>query len=211
MRWHLHPAPTAPQAHVLEQIPEKIGQWVMIPSMIPPVNPERPDALGRPGHVYDDVVSRTYVEPDGTQIMLMLAYQSEQRQEDRVHSPELCYYAQGFILSGRHDVVIPLAHGTVPARAFTGTSLNRREDVIYWIRTGNELRSDSVTTRLEILTSGLDGRIDDGILVRASMTDNFGPMRSAATKQDILMDFLRKTIAASPSGTRVALIGHLEG
>ena len=205
---HTHAIPFEQAASAMNQVPQNFGKWREIPDTTVPINPARPDGFGRPGQTYDKIVSRTYLAPDGTQIMLMLAYQREQRQEDRVHSPELCYYGQGFVLQGNRNVKVPLGNRLIPARAFSAVSLERQEDVVYWIRTGNELRPDAVSTRLEIFKSGVKGRIDDGILVRVSTTDLAGPSRSAAEKQALLTRFLSELATASPANTQAILAGH---
>ncbi len=45
---------------------------------------------------YDQTLMRTYVRDDGAVVMLALAYGRTQRQEVKIHRPELCYVAQGF-------------------------------------------------------------------------------------------------------------------
>lgn len=205
----LHPAPMPGAAALLARVPEAFGRWQIVPGTAEPINPAQPDAQGRPGRVYDAIVSRTYAAPDGAQVMVMLAYQDRQYQEDRIHSPELCYYAQGFVLQDRQDVVVSLAgRARVPARAFHGASLHRHEDVVYWIRTGNALRADALATRFEIFNAALHGRIDDGLLVRVSMTDDLGPPMSALARRRLLVRFLQDFFAASPVPVRLALAGY---
>jgi EpsI family protein len=206
---NLHSVPVA-QGHVLDRVPARIGAWAQIPDTTAPVNPARLDALGRPGQIYDAMVSRTYGLPDGTQIMLMLAWQREQHQEDRIHSPELCYVAQGFVLLDPEDLAVPIGTLTIPARTFDARSLSRDEEVIYWIRTGQGLRANSVATRWEIFTAGLRGRIDDGILVRVSTTDLAGPARSTAEKQALLARFMADLVRSVPADTRAALLGRTQ-
>lgn len=203
----LRAAPMGDVPALLTQVPPAFGRWQMVPGGAEPVNPAQPDAQGRPGRVYDAIVSRSYAAPDGTQIMVMLAYQAQQYQEDRVHSPELCYYAQGFVLGDQRDVPLNLAQRTVPARAFHGVSLHRNEDVVYWIRTGNELRAGSLATRFEIFNAALHGRIDDGLLVRVSMTDDTGPALSPTARRALLVRFTQELFAASPMPVRTALVG----
>lgn len=193
---------------LLEAVPRQFGSWHAIEGGAPPVNPAQPEADGQPGRVYDAIVSRTYAAADGSQVMLMLAWQRAQYQEDRIHSPELCYYAQGFVLNDRRDVTVPIGVLPVPARAFHGASLARREDVVYWIRTGNLLHAGSLDTRREIFTAALAGRIDDGLLVRVSTTDDFGPARSAEARRALLVRFLQDLFAASPAPTRAVLVGN---
>ena len=55
----------------------------------------------RPGETdpeapYDDVLMRSYTNAHGEVVMLALAYGRHQRQEIKIHRPELCYTSQGY-------------------------------------------------------------------------------------------------------------------
>mgnify|MGYP003340463721 CR=1 FL=1 len=47
---------------------------------------------------YDQTLMRTYANSHGEQIMLALAWGERQRQDVKVHRPEVCYPAQGFAI-----------------------------------------------------------------------------------------------------------------
>lgn len=202
----LHRVPVADK-EALEAIPARIAGWSLVPSDEPPVNPALLDAFGNPVLVYDKIVSRTYRNADGRQIMLMLAYQREQHQEERVHAPDLCYYAQGFVLTAHQAFDLPLAAGSAGVRAFTAEAKSRREEVVYWIRTGTLLRREALATRSAIFMSGLKGRILDGLLVRVSMFDLPGDGMTSAEKRAMLAQFLQDMTRSSPAATRALLAG----
>lgn len=204
----LHPDPASPTTDAITHIPERIGTWRAVNTLSAPVNPARPDANGKPGQVYDTLVSRAYLAPDGTRVMLMLAYQRLQFQEDRVHSPELCYYAQGFVIRGQRTIQLRDNALNIQAKFFTGSSISRNESVIYWIRTGNIISENSLSSRSEIFASGIRGKIDDGILVRVSMIESPGTSPDSAAQIATMTGFLRELLAASPPDSRLALLGR---
>jgi EpsI family protein len=124
--------------------------------------------------IYDQVLLRTYQDQSGNQIMLAIAYAGEQRQEIKIHQPEVCYPAQGFQLMTIKPHLFNLASGNI---AINGKQLmfnkaNRIEVVSYWIRLGNIYPKSGFDMRLKIFKEGLKGNIDDGVLVRVSSIIN---------------------------------------
>lgn len=151
-------------------VPTHFGQWVEVPSPYLQVNlAVAEDGAYTADQPYDAVVMRTYRNSNGARVMLAVAYAREQRQESKIHRPEICYSAQGFM---------PLDHSEaefdVPglARAegerFLMRNKNRIEAVSYWIRTGDAFPRGGVETRLKLIRDGFNGNVPDGILVRAS-------------------------------------------
>jgi EpsI family protein len=197
----------AGQMQVLGAIPGKVGHWTMVPMLIDPVQPSLVDALGQPVLVYDRIETRSFRRDDGTTIMLMLAYRRQQHQEDRVHSPELCYIAQGYVLDGARDVPIQTAAGPISARSFTAEGIDRREQVLYWIRTGDLISNQALNVRWEIFSEGLNGKLLDGLLVRASIVRPAGQAISAAADEKMLRAFLTELVSSSPSTLTRMLMG----
>ncbi|WP_439570551.1 exosortase C-terminal domain/associated protein EpsI, partial [Methylibium sp.] len=107
----------------------------------------------------------------GEQIRRAVAYTRQQSQEVKGHRPEVCYTAVGFeVLSldpARLDVA---AAGTPPVDGMrmVARSVHHTEAVSYWIRMGSIYSQNAVDTRLHLLAEGLQGRLRDGALVRAS-------------------------------------------
>ena len=191
----------------LDHIPQRFAGWRAIEDMDGTLAPWRFDAFGHPVEIYDRVVSRTYTDAAGHRVMLMLAYQRQQFQEERVHSPELCYFAQGFVLSARRGLLVVLPGGPATARGFTGNASGRREDVVYWIRPGDTLTSSSLLIRLQVLLYALRGRIVDGLLVRASIIAVPGDGLDPTSRQALLAGFLSALTFNSSRETRYMLAG----
>jgi len=122
---------------------------------------------------YDAQVLRTYVHRDGARVMLAIAYGANQRQEIKVHRPEVCYPAAGRAIQSLTPTRFPLQ--TADGRPVTGYEMlaveprrQGRELVTYWIRLGNTFTANGLKQRLHILQRGLRGERTDGVLVRFS-------------------------------------------
>lgn len=188
-------------------VPKEFGSWKMVPSGAVQVRLTTGDGTNM-DQPYDQTVMRTYVNRDtGKFVYVALAWGRRQRQEVKVHRPDLCYVAQGY----KVDSIVPttfdrLGATTSPVvgkRMFARTSRNG-EAVAYWIRIGELYSEDALDTRLYILGEGIQGRIPDGILVRASR-----PVRDAEEASSTypeLEAFLTELTAAVPEEVRRYLI-----
>lgn len=158
--------------------------------------------------LYDQVVMRSYVNAStGQTVMLALAWGREQRQDVKVHRPEVCYPAQGFtMLAPPVDtpLQLPVRPTPITVRSLLTQQGTQLETVRYWIRVGQRYGGDGLGTRLYLLREGLEGRVPDGILVRASqrLPTNADPKQSYA----VLDQFLRDLTAAVPAATRDMLV-----
>ncbi|MET0497394.1 MAG: exosortase C-terminal domain/associated protein EpsI [Steroidobacteraceae bacterium] len=198
----------APNAAALEElIPREFADWSEAPGAIEQVNLKVPtdDAAGSRAP-YDDVLMRTYRRSDGQQVMLALAYGRRQRQEQKIHRPEICYYAQGFAVSyvGRRPVRLTDSLGVQSLQLVT-TNRSRQEPVTYWIRIGNEFSESAWKTRWIIFRDGMRGDVPDGILVRASSIVDRDTASEGALQ--LQREFLSKLYAALSPGARKLVAG----
>lgn len=161
-----------PLMSVRDSIPSTVGDWREVKSTLVqmPLTPQgdRSEAVAA---TYDESLLTTFVDSSGRQVMVALAYGRSQRQEGKIHRPELCYSSQGFSVDGLPSVSLALSalsDKPVPVNRLITSSRGRREIVSYWIRIGDGFSTNPVFTRLYILKEGLMGRIPDGILVRVS-------------------------------------------
>ncbi len=156
---------------------------------------------------YDQTVMRTYVNSQGQRVMLALAWGERQRQDVKVHRPEVCYPAQGYsVVSLQVDKPLLMAGKAEPVPTVSLLTQNRgsMEAVRYWIRIGTQYGGDGLKARWYILKEGLAGRIPDGVLVRASQR-----LRSSdevAISQKTMADFLVELVEAVPGEYRNILI-----
>ena len=182
-------------------IPERFGSWrsQFDPSLIvPPTEGSLTDRL------YDDLVTRRYVNTDtGQQILLLVAYGGTQTDDLQLHRPEACYPAVGMQIAARQPVMLDLDGRKIPAVELTATAPGRAEDIIYWSRMGNSFPQTAQAQRSEKLSHAFEGYIPDGILVRASAVRP----QNVPSNTD-LREFLREMVAAVTDENRLALIGR---
>jgi len=212
--WQLTPralpgaAGAAPLPQLELAVPPVIGEWRLVPSLREQVDL----AVDRDGErlisqPYDQTLLRTYQNARGEQILLAVAYTRQQSQEVKVHRPEVCYTAVGFeVLSldpARLDVA---AAGTPPVDGMrmVARSVHHTEAVSYWIRMGGIYSQNAFDTRLHLLAEGLQGRLRDGALVRASRI--VADPREAAAAYPQIERFLSEFTAALTPEARALLL-----
>lgn len=157
---------------VLEtSIPKQIGTWQALPNPLAQVSlsTNSETDINQP---YDQTVMRSYRDDQGHVIQVAVAWGKSQRQEIKIHRPELCYPAQGLSVQSLTDVSFPLTsmsqQQVIGKRMITKDHAGQTELVSYWLRIGNVYSSSALETRMHILKEGLSGHVPDGILVRVS-------------------------------------------
>jgi exosortase B len=158
-------------APLAKTVPTQFGDWREVTSSLAQADLATTDEGGAAGDkIYDDVLMRTYVNSKGDQIMLALAYARQQRQDVKIHLPEICYPAQGYKVIKRNPAQLAVLPGgaALPATQLLASGNNRLEAVSYWVRIGDGYPKGGMAMRMKIFQDGVGGRVDDGILVRAS-------------------------------------------
>jgi len=153
-----------------KSIPRVINGWVEVQQSTPQVSVVS-DEKSLINQLYDDTLMRTYADKDGNQVMVALAYAKEQRQDVKIHQPDICYPAQGYQMQKTDIVSFDQIKTTAPVigkrQLYYGQ--NHFEAVSYWIRVGDRTMTSGLQMRLKIIADGLfKRRLDDGILVRVS-------------------------------------------
>ncbi|MCB1907321.1 MAG: EpsI family protein [Rhodocyclaceae bacterium] len=187
-------------------LPSRFAAWRELPSPLIQVNValDRETTLDQP---YDQVVMRAYQRNDGAVVYLAVAWGRRQRQEVKVHRPDLCYTAQGYrvaSLASQRFADIESVNGEVTGKRMLALGRRGGEAVSYWMRIGELFSEDAWDTRLHILRQGLDGHIPDGVLVRASVRvrDAREAERAWPVAESFLVDL---THALSPAARRMLL------
>jgi len=179
-------------------IPQNFGDWTAMnrPGIAIDVLANEPGetTLNNP---YDQVINRVFRHRDGTVVDLAVAYGKHQRQEVKIHQPELCFAAQGFRIKSASDAMFNRPAGNV-GPAITGRHLYSEAMMAnlaasYWIRIGKVYADSAWETRWEILREGIRGRAVDGVLVRATMVVGSGEEAAQAHQrmQYFLEDLLK--------------------
>ena len=198
-------ADTMPAVNLEKMIPTRFGVWhadtVALEQI---VSPDRKALLDK---IYNQTLNRTYLDNNGTRIMLSIAYGGDQSSEMQVHRPELCYTAQGFQVGKDRLDTLSTKFGSLPIKRLFAVQESRNEPITYWIRVGdNAIVPNGLQQKLTQLRYGFTGKVADGMLVRVSSIslDDIGAYR-------IQDNFVREMLAAMSKEDRVRIAGRFEG
>ena len=148
------------------QIPMTFADWTVDPAVVPiPPSPDHEAALQQ---IYDQVLSRTYVNRRGERVMLTITYGSSQTEQGQVHRQEVCYASQGFEVSQLRREPITLNEAQISATRMVASRYRRIEPVTYWITMGDKVAVTDLERELAQFKYALSGHIPDGYLVRIS-------------------------------------------
>jgi EpsI family protein len=147
-------------------IPKSFAGWT-IDSSVVPLTPD-PNQKELIAALYDQTLSRTYVNAQGQRVMLSIAYGGDQSKQLQLHLPEVCYVAQGFdMLKDRRDE-LATGFGKLPVKRLVARQNARNEPITYWVTIGDKAVMSGLDQKLQRFMYGLSGRIPDGMLVRVS-------------------------------------------
>jgi EpsI family protein len=147
-------------------IPARFAGWTIDTSLVP-LKPD-PDRQAMIERLYDQTLSRTYVNERGERVMLSIAYGGDQSKTLQLHLPEVCYVAQGFQMLKDGDGTLATRFGALPVRRLVARQSQRNEPITYWITIGDKAVLSGIEQKLQRLAYGLSGKIPDGMLVRVS-------------------------------------------
>ena len=189
-----------------ETVPMAFGDWQVVKDTRVQVDVSRGVEI-QSEQPYDQTVMRTYVNSQGEQVMLALAWGERQRQDVKVHRPEVCYPAQGYsvvsLQAGKPLLLAGMAE-PVPTVSMLTQGRGGMEAVRYWIRIGTHYGGDGLQARWYILKEGLAGRIPDGVLVRASQ--RLQNIDELSKSQKTMESFLEELLSAMPDKSGKMLI-----
>lgn len=150
--------------------PKQFGPWIEDTRM--PVVLPSPDVQAKLDAIYNQVLSRAYIGPDGARIMLSVAYGGDQSDGTRMHRPEVCYPAQGFgIRSNIKGQVALQGEQQLPVRRLEAALGPRQEPITYWAVVGDQVVTSAREQKIAQLRYGVRGLIPDGVLIRVSSID----------------------------------------
>jgi len=147
-------------------IPKSFAGWTIDNSVVP-LTPD-PNQKELIAALYDQTLSRTYVNAQGQRVMLSIAYGGDQSKQLQLHLPEVCYVAQGFdMLKDRRDE-LATGFGKLPVKRLVARQNTRNEPITYWVTIGDKAVMSGLDQKMQRFLYGLSGRIPDGMLVRVS-------------------------------------------
>lgn len=153
--------------------PQQFGRW-QVDRNTPVILPA-PDVQAKLDAIYNQVLSRTYVNERGYRIMLSVAYGGDQSDGMSIHLPEVCYPAQGFQVFSKERGSLVADGRTIPVHRLVTRLGDRHEPVTYWITIGDNVAPSRTDQKLVQIRYGLRGQIPDGMLVRISSVDRDTP------------------------------------
>ncbi len=182
-------------------IPSTFGDWIVDPNAGASVAAS-PDAQATADKIYDQVLSRTYVNGSGERIMLTITYGSAQTQELKAHRQEVCYGAQGFEIRDLQNATLSITGHQVPATRMFAIKGGRTEPVTYWFTMGDEVVMGRLERLMVQIKYSFAGVIPDGMLVRVS---SISPV--AQQGYDLQGKFLNDLMALVAPRTASQLLG----
>jgi EpsI family protein len=183
-----------------KNIPKQIGAWREdVGGAAAIVNPETQQLLDS---LYTELLSRTYVGPDGHRIMLSIAYGRNQADDKAVHYPDVCYPAQGFKISNKQKALLQVAGKTIGANQMVATMGRRNEPITYWATVGQYVIPGPAQHKLKQLEYGFSGKVPDGLIFRISSIGD-----AASEEYKIQSDFIQHLAENIPKATQIRLFG----
>ena len=182
-------------------IPTEFDGWKMDMTYTEPLVSS--DVKGEISKIYDQTLSRTYINSQGEHVMLAIAYGMDQRVDSQVHRPEICYAAGGFDIKKMTKIFLDTTVGQIPAMRLVAKQGNRNEPITYWIKIGNSLTRGWFEEKWATFRYELTGQIPDGLLFRVSTISN-DEQASYQIQQTFLTDLLK----SMRSGDRQWLVGQ---
>ena len=147
-------------------IPSSFGDWTIDPLMAAIV--PAADVQANLARLYDQMVSRTYVNGRGERMMLTIAYAGDPSHALKVPRQETCYTAQGFEIRNLVHGDLRVSGKTIPVTRILAVRGPRSEPVTYWHTIGDRVVLGPLERLLMRLRYGLSGRVPDAMLIRVS-------------------------------------------
>lgn len=150
-------------------IPKKFGHWEEVAVSGGIVNPQNESLTNI---LYSEVVNRIYQDKSGNRIILTIAYGKNQSEGFQLHTPELCYPAQGFQIKSNVGKHLSTDFGVIPVRQIESElGTTRKEPITYWATLGDSAINGNIDKKIKELKYSFKGYIADGLLFRISNID----------------------------------------
>lgn len=196
----VHIADSRPKVDLESLFPTTFGDWTVDKSM--PVQLVSPDLQAVLNAIYNQTLSRTYINSAGERIMLSVAYGGDQSDGSRAHLPEVCYPAQGFQILSKQTTTLPVGASPLPAVHLVAKLGGRVEPITYWVVVGDKIALTYYDQKFTQIGYGVRGLIPDGMLVRVSTIDS-----DTARAYRVQKGFIADLLKAVPGQERAVIVG----
>jgi EpsI family protein len=175
-------------------LPSEFGVWreTRLADVVLP-----PERELNPGEA---VAFKAYRDDFGRLITLVVAYGPSSGDSVRLHQPETCYTAQGFLVSDKSVSEIQVGAASLPSVRLETTGPTRRESVTYLLRFGERFVTRAADAQFAAFVRRR-GYARDGALIRVSTIEAGAPQFA------LHQEFLTAFIDALEPGTRRVLLG----
>jgi len=181
-------------------IPRQFGEWRQQGALESLV--VSPDLKARLDGIYNQSLTRNYINDQGERIMLSIAYGSDQSYSTQVHRPEMCYPAQGFQIKSMSKGFVDLGEGKLPVMKLVATHGLRIEPITYWVMMGESAVRGNFEQHLARVKYGLTGKIPYGLVIRVSIISPNEPQAYRTEER-----FIREMLDSVPGAYRKFLVG----
>ncbi len=186
----------------LEQMfPRQFGDWKVDTTL--PVQLVSPDVQRLLASIYNQTLSRVYVNTKADRIMLSVAYGGDQSDATRAHRPEVCYPAQGFQIIAEQRGVVETATHALPVQQLVAKAGGRIEPISYWVTVGDHTALSGTQQKLAQLRYTTRGIVPDGMLVRVSNIN-----ANYASSFALHGQFIKQMSAAVPQASLSRMMGQ---
>ncbi|MBT9538258.1 exosortase-associated protein EpsI, B-type [Thiobacillus sp.] len=194
-------ADSGPKIDLEVMIPKVFGDWKIDETVAPLIaNPEQEALINK---IYNQTLTRTYINSRNERIMLSIAYGGDQSDNMAVHKPEVCYPGQGFQIIKNAMDTFATGEGVIPVKRLVATQGPRIEPITYWTTVGDVVAVNGLKWKLQQLKFGLTGKIPDGLLFRVSS------IQTDDTKAYVIQDnFTRDMLKAMSPAGRQRIVGN---
>ncbi|OGA99037.1 MAG: EpsI family protein [Burkholderiales bacterium RIFCSPHIGHO2_12_FULL_69_20] len=180
--------------------PKAFAGWRLDDRM--PVQLVSPDQQALLNKIYNQTLSRTYINAAGDRVMLSVAYGGDQSDGTRAHRPEVCYPAQGFQMVRQREGLIGLPDQQLAVRQLVARQGGRIEPISYWVIVGERVALSGTQQKVAQLGYSVRGIIPDGMLIRVSTID-----QDATRAWGTQAGFVSELAAAVAPDVRARLFG----
>ncbi len=202
-------ADALPVMDLATKVPESFGVWRVDPSVVP-VLPD-PTVTEQLESLYSQTLNRTYIRPDGSRVMLSIAYGKNQNSASTAaHRPEFCYSAQGFVVKRSAVEQIMVQDHELKVVRLMATAGQRREPITYWVTLGHSASIPGFSRKFAQMKYGLQGWIMDGMLMRISSLTPGSDAADQSAAKVLHQQFINELALAMPEADRSRFFGSIK-
>ena len=185
----VRPPVVPPEPNFLETVPQSFGEWRKLDEPAQIVDPGAEETMRK---IYQEWISRSYVDRAGYRIMLSVARTRNQIGIQQAHLPKVCYPAQGFHLLGevQDDEALTTPYGPISVTRLTMSLGPRTEPITYWLTMNDRVVRTKWDKRIAQIVATFTGESPGGVLFRVSSIDADSE-RAFAMQQKFVADLMK--------------------